>query len=436
VQKSVATGVIANFQSTNTTATYTGIALRSAASIASARNWSLTMNNNAFGDFAIRTSTAIGGDPIAAGVDRLVIDASGNLGLGITPSAWASDWKTTQIGARGVLAYYATTPSTFLGLNFYYAGGSGASPTYITTGVASFYQQVNGQHVWYNAPSGTAGNAITFTQAMTLDASGNLAVGATSGNGKINAIFDNASIRLGYVNSTDRNINIRANTGYNTSITFTQEAVADRFSIGCKSGDGSLIFATGDSLANGTERMRLDSSGNLLVGATSGSFSQVVGTGSYVFGLYQTTANGNVLNIDGNYSSGTQNLIVFSTSGAYRGAVTYNGTSVQYTTSSDYRLKENVRPMQNALEKVAALKPVTYTWKENGSAGEGFIAHELQAIVPDCVTGEKDAVDADGNPKYQGIDTSFLVATLTAAIQEQQALIQSLTDRITQLEAK
>ena len=115
------------------------------------------------------------------------LDSSGNLGLGITPSAWASDWKTTQIGARGVLAYYATTPSTFLGLNFYYAGSSGANPTYINTGAASFYQQVNGQHLWFNAPSGTAGNAITFTQAMTLDASGRLLVGLTSAlaNGKL-----------------------------------------------------------------------------------------------------------------------------------------------------------------------------------------------------------------------------------------------------------
>ena len=92
--------------------------------------------------------------------------------------------------------------------------------------------------------------------------------------------------------------------------------------------------------------------------------------------------------------------------------------------------------MQNALDVVAQLNPVTYTWKTDGSDGQGFIAHELQAVVPDCVTGEKDAVDADGNPVYQGIDTSFLVATLTAAIQEQQAIITMLTARIEALEAK
>jgi hypothetical protein len=105
--------------------------------------------------------------------------------------------------------------------------------------------------------------------------------------------------------------------------------------------------------------------------------------------------------------------------------------------------------MAGALAKVAALKPVTYTWKSTGEASEGFIAHELQTVIPDCVTGEKDAVetytDEDGNeqtrPRYQGIDTSFLVATLTAAIQELKALtdaqastITALTARITALE--
>jgi len=90
--------------------------------------------------------------------------------------------------------------------------------------------------------------------------------------------------------------------------------------------------------------------------------------------------------------------------------------------------------MIGALAKVAQLKPVTYKWKENNLNGQGFIAHELAEIVPDCVTGEKDALDENGNPKYQGIDTSFLVATLVSAIQEQQALIESLTTRLTALE--
>jgi hypothetical protein len=92
--------------------------------------------------------------------------------------------------------------------------------------------------------------------------------------------------------------------------------------------------------------------------------------------------------------------------------------------------------MIGALAKVAQLKPCTYTWKLDNSNGEGFIAHELAEVCSQAVHGEKDAVDEDGKPVYQGIDVSFLVATLTAAIQEQQALITALTARITALEAK
>jgi hypothetical protein len=118
------------------------------------------------------------------------------------------------------------------------------------------------------------------------------------------------------------------------------------------------------------------------------------------------------------------------------GSISCTTSATAYNTSSDYRLKENIEPMTGALFKVAQLKPVTYKWKIDGSEGQGFIAHELAEVVPDCVSGEKDAVDEDGKPKYQGVDTSFLVATLVSAIQEQQALIESLTTRLTALENK
>jgi hypothetical protein len=118
------------------------------------------------------------------------------------------------------------------------------------------------------------------------------------------------------------------------------------------------------------------------------------------------------------------------------GSIATSGSATSYNTSSDYRLKNAVEPMIGALAKVIALKPCTYKWKVDGADGEGFIAHELAEVVPNCVTGEKDAVDADGNPVYQGIDTSFLVATLTAAIQEQQALIVSMREELDALKTK
>jgi hypothetical protein len=207
--------------------------------------------------------------------------------------------------------------------------------------------------------------------------------------------------------------------------------------IGCGATAGNIIFQQGSSLtsASNTERMRIDSSGNLLVGKTS------VGTSNTGFEF--TPASG-VARINLTSSgTGVQSKIVFyNNSGTYCGEIyTGSGTSTTYSNASDYRLKEDVQTMQGSLSKVMALKPVTYKWKSDGAYGEGFIAHELQEVVPLAVSRHKDAVDADGNPEYQGVDQSKLVATLTAAIQELKALtdtqastITALTARITALE--
>jgi hypothetical protein len=118
------------------------------------------------------------------------------------------------------------------------------------------------------------------------------------------------------------------------------------------------------------------------------------------------------------------------TPGSPVGGIDLSSTSTSYNTSSDYRLKTNVQPMTDAVTKIKALKPVTYTWKKDGSVGQGFIAHELQAVFPDAVTGAKDAVDLEGKPKYQGVDTSFLVGALTAALQEALARIEALEAKV------
>jgi hypothetical protein len=109
---------------------------------------------------------------------RATLNASGNLGLGVTPSAWFSTWRAIEIGgADSNVAGNGTGPFRLLRNAYIDAGGTWI---YKNTGEASFYQQSTGNHIWYSAPSGTAGNSISFTPLMTLNASGNLSVGNTN----------------------------------------------------------------------------------------------------------------------------------------------------------------------------------------------------------------------------------------------------------------
>jgi hypothetical protein len=166
--------------------------------------------------------------------------------------------------------------------------------------------------------------------------------------------------------------------------------------------------------SNGSERMRIASSGQLLVNTTSDVVGNnpafiVNGTGFSNGSEFRWTSTGSFYNV------------MVANGNGFLGGINTNGSTTSYVNLSDYRVKENINPMVNALDKIALLKPCTFTYKTDGVDGQGFIAHELQEVFPDAVVGEKDAVDAEGKPVYQGVDTSFLVATLTAAIQELKA---------------
>jgi hypothetical protein len=191
--------------------------------------------------------------------------------------------------------------------------------------------------------------------------------------------------------------------------------------------------------AGGSERARITTGGALYVGTTTGPANGVTGAEMLADGrIDNSVATGAVNMTLFKPATPTQPVFMaFASNNQTIGSIAYaNASGVNYNTSSDYRLKNTIAPMTGALDKVALLKPCTYKWNIDGSDSQGFIAHELAEVVPECVTGEKDAVDAEGKPIYQGIDTSHLVATLTAAIQEQQALIQAMSARIAALEAE
>jgi hypothetical protein len=276
-----------------------------------------------------------------------------------------------------------------------------------------------------NASTSGAGGVITTadntgilniqtagTTAVTIDTSQNVGIGTASPAAKLNVATGSGTLTQ----------NIVTIKGGGSSGSFSGLSV--------QSNSGDEIFNVNNLSYNVTMGTV---AGNLLVGKTDTTLS----TGGLIIEKY--TAAGETagkISVTNRIGTGQYILQGINASGGIVGGVVTTSTATSFNTSSDYRLKENIVPMTGALDKVAQLKPVTYTWKANGSNAQGFIAHELQEVVPDCVTGEKDAVDENGNIKPQGIDTSFLVATLTAAIQEQQAIINDLKARVTALEAK
>lgn len=255
------------------------------------------------------------------------------------------------------------------------------------------------------------------TTAVTVDSSQNVGIGTASPWSQISSYGTSGATTqyLGFKNADGGDIRFGKASGVdNTCIIGTW-------------GGNRIKFYT-----NSTNVMDIDTSGNLLLNTTST-------TGTACMHIPATSSK---YSIAFRSSSTTGSACAFfNSSGGGVGEILINASSTTYATSSDYRLKENIAPMTGALATVSALKPVTYTWKSTGEASQGFIAHELQAIVPECVTGEKDAVetyiDEDGNeqtrPVYQGIDTSFLVATLTAAIQELKAELDAVKTELATL---
>lgn len=264
----------------------------------------------------------------------------------------------------------------------------------------------------------TAGN-VTVSCSLSADTTGNL-VFQSGGNVTAMTIDTSQNVGIG-TSSPVAKLNVSVADGGNIVISNTNDSHTGGLAFGDTSSNSSgLISYDHFSNAmrfqtNGSERARIDSSGALLVNTTTA-------TGTVNFSVAADTTTKNPMSVNNTRATASTDFsILFYRAGNIVGSVQTSLSATSYVTSSDYRLKENVQPMAGALAKVAALKPCTYQWKSDGTSGQGFIAHELAEVCPDAVTGEKDAVNEDGSIKPQGIDTSFLVATLTAAIQELKA---------------
>ena len=211
--------------------------------------------------------------------------------------------------------------------------------------------------------------------------------------------------------------------------------------------DGGLAFDTGSS-GSMSERARIDSSGNLLVGTTSNS-GAISNPGVYLRPTSDSTftSAGTPMQVARTTSNGR--AIGFFRNSTVVGEITVTTSSTSYVTSSDYRLKENVVGVTGASARVQQLNPVRFNFiADPDTTVDGFLAHEVQDAVPEAITGTNDATetvdvhDEDGNvtgqeerPVYQGIDQSKLVPLLTAALQESLGKIETLEARVAALEA-
>jgi CDGSH-type Zn-finger protein len=340
-----------------------------------------------------------GGTPLqlmTLGVTRATLDSTGNLGLGVTPSAWGT-------GGNFVLSGSVTSNGINLvsGTNFYVSGTN----KYIGTGAATQYQQFSGAHYWFIAASGTAGNAITFTQAMTLDASGNLLVGTTTA---VNSAAGRGNITL---NGTSSAILSLTTGGANKAYIFCDGTNLDINN----QANGYMTFQT-----NATERMRLDSSGNLLVGTTATNAALLQGVTAVI------NSGGSKIHVG--HVNGTvtgESYAVFSYNGTAIGTITQSGTAaVLYNVTSDERLKKNIQDAVSASALIDNIQVRQYNWKSDGSHQRyGFVAQELVTVAPEAVHQPADPEE------MMAVDYSKLVPMLVKEIQD-------LRKRLAALEAK
>jgi hypothetical protein len=458
---------------------------------------------------------------------KATLDASGNLGLGVTPSAWLSTAKAFQFSTSGALWALNSQQNTLLSTNEYL--DASAVSRYLATGFGMRYQQTDGQHRWLNAPSGTAGattsitsgqaysvttlgsttlgewqtyfsaltgipsigqtvtatatgtlaggatvtQIVVFTQAMTLDASGNLGIVTTSPSS-----FD-AAARTLVVGTTSGNngITIAAGSTGASTITFADGTTGGAQYTGYidyqHNGDYMRFGTNG-----GTERARI-TSGGYFKASNSGAYNGAANSYHENYNSasdewitwFQSAPATNPKGLRVYYSAaapnGTANHFLYcDDTGGQRASIRSNGGLANYSANnvnlaSDERLKKDISPLLSTWDKLKAVEVVNFRYKDCNEGDPllfGVIAQQVQPIVPDLVVVTKEAqeaveakdavLDADGNvvepavaakeatPEYYGIREQPMYWLAIKALQEAMARIETLEAKIAALEAK
>ena len=338
---------------------------------------------------------------------NVVIDSSGNVGIGTT----SPDSLLHVYGASTAFAKIET--------------GDGSTNPII--------MHKNPDRTWHAGLRGDTSDSYVIRDAtatanrLVIDSSGKVGIGTTSPS-SFDADGDD------FVVSTSGHTGITINSGSagstsRGSIYFAEGTAGDndktRGAIQYQHGDDFMRFTT-----NAAERMRIDSSGNLLIGGTVTEAQGALtlepnrddGAGRITFNRANTTA--------------VSVVVEFQNNNSQVGVINHDHTSCGIFTTSDYRAKENVLSISDGITRLKTLKPYKFNFIADATKTvDGFFAHEVQSVVPEAITGTKDEVDSDNNPVYQAIDQSKLVPLLTAALQEAVTKIETLETKVAALEA-
>jgi hypothetical protein len=333
--------------------------------------------------------------PSSGATERMRIDSSGNVGIGesnpVAKTHIQGSGTSGQVTASLILE---NSSSGTAGMDI--TGSAGSSRL---------------RFLYGGGPS-TGTNTLTEAMNIVLEGSnaGNVGIGTSSPNTKM-------TVSTGVNSSTRTFLVDNAHSGgsmYNAFGVYV--GATDRLvTLSADYGDSIMAFQT-----NGSERMRINSDGGIGINTTSSTAT----TGGVSF---KPSTLGRAEAYFSQSGTGNANLLLFYSGGALGGRINSNSTSTSYITTSDYRLKENVSYDFDATTRLKQLKPARFNFISNpDTTVDGFLAHEVQSVVPEAISGTHNEVDADGNPVYQGIDPSKLVPLLVKTIQELEARIVAL----------
>lgn len=322
------------------------------------------------------------------GSERMRLDASGNLGLGVTPSAWGSGTKALQVGTYGGLAWSGGVDISMTN-NAYY---DGTNWVYIASQEASRFLTNRNTFAWFIAPAGTAGNAITFTQAMTLDADGDLGINTASPSYKLD------------VNGTGRFTNrvTISNVSDSYSEMTTSSLDADALLGFSNTADGDNGWAIGRR--------------------NTGQFWIANYTQNFLSGTRTTPL----------VIASTGNVTLSSLAGTESRTVQADANGVLSAPVSSINYKENVQTLDYGLNELLQINPISFDYINKDKWGNernlGFIVEDMFSVIPE-VTGTMFNGD-------MYLDMTKLIPILTKAIQEQTIIIKQLEERIKKLEER